>query len=393
MLRFNPGRRSVAGALVASAMLVTACGSSDDTTSSSSPSTTSTAASASTSAAAAAPKAVSSETIFDKQLATSKDTLPAVTVKLPGGKTVSFKEGEKLKVAYVGFGQGFDYTTPNYDGVKETAKKYGIDVTTFDPAGDPAKQVSQIQDIMSSGKYNAVLAYVIAPGLECDLLSKQLPAKNILVAVHTQNACTGIGTNPTPGVLTTVEDTPAREGYGYYAKYVAAHAAAGSKAIVVTGPKVDLTSQDGVDEIKKAFAGKIDIEAVQYTDYSIEGSQKMAADALQAHPDANLIITTSTEMTTGSVIAVRAAGKKGKVKIYDFGGAKKAIAALEAGDVESIVPEFPFSVAKTMTQALVLARRGVTVPGYVRNAGLGAIPTGEVPIKTKDNGVTWTPEF
>jgi ABC-type sugar transport system substrate-binding protein len=119
-------------------------------------------------------------TVLDDELEKLDPTLPATEVELSNGIKVPFEEGETLKVAFNGYGKGFDYSVPEFDAALDMVEELDIEVDEFDPSGDPQKQIAQLQDIMASGKYNAVVVYPLSPDLTCDLLTRQMPEKGIL---------------------------------------------------------------------------------------------------------------------------------------------------------------------------------------------------------------------
>jgi ABC-type sugar transport system substrate-binding protein len=327
-------------------------------------------------------------TLLDDQLKGSNDNLPAVKVAVPGGGEVSFDEGEPLKIAYVGFGKGFDYTTPQYAAAEEAGAEYGAQVDDFDPAGDGQKQVTQLQDVMNSGKYNAVAVYPIAMDLVCDLLSRQMPAKGILVVAHGNAACADTSAG---GVLSTVPETANTEGtYTEWATLISDDQNGPQKAIVLVGPQADDGSKQAVVAVNEVFPRHdIEVVALRYTDFSTPDALQKVQDALQTHPDVTLIASSFPEGTRAAVSAVKSAGKTGKIALYDHGGAKSILAQIKAGTVKGSAPTYPYTDVKAAIQALVLARRGEDVPDvlpYAGHAPESMRPSGaQIMWVTKDN--------
>lgn len=344
---------------------------------------------------ATAKAAATTSTVFDAQLKGLSDKLAAVNVPVGGGTTIHFKAGEKPRIAYVGYGLGFDYTVPQYAAAKATARKYGVALDTFDPSGDGQKQVQQLQDVMSSGKYNIVVAYPVSADLTCNLLSKQLPAKNILVVVHNQAACAG--DQSTNGVLSTLWDPNTPKGLRLWAKRIVAaqgDKASSQKVVIVTGPNTDTSSNDSVKALKAAFGpAGMKIVSTQRTDYTTPDAQQKTQDALQANPGATMVVSTFPEGTRGTVSALRIAGKSTSVKVYDFGGAQKTVADIKQGLVAGSSPEFPATLARSAVEAAILARDGKSVPRAVFNAGVAGQSDNEVPWVDKSNVNSFRPEF
>jgi ribose transport system substrate-binding protein len=262
-------------------------------------------------------------------------------------------------------------------------------VTVFDPAGDPQKQVSQIQAAAASGKYNTFVVYPLETDLECSLLTQQLPAKNFLVAAIGQPACTN--QTHTPGLLTVVDETGSPDVYGAWAEKIVAENPGKQEVLLLTGPATDWLSQQAAIELKKAAAANPDfhIEQVIRTDYTPAGSLKKGQDALQQFPDTTIVANAFPEGTQGMVTAVKTAGKQGKIKIYDFGTEKFGIGEILNGTVTMSVPFYPYTKVKTVYQALAIARSGGTVPNYITYSGHAPEPLrgagDKVLFVTKDN--------
>lgn len=361
--------------------LLTACGSSSESS-----------ATASEEATAQAKRA----TVFDQELkGFSTENLPAVNISVGGGQTIKFAAGEPPKIAYVGYGLGFDYTVPQYKAAEETAKEYGVELSTFDPGGEGSKQVQEIQDILSSGKYNVIVAYPDTPDLTCNLLSKQAPAKNILVVAHNQAVCAG--SPSTPGVLTTIWDPNTEKGDELWAEKIietVGSEAESAHALIVTGPEGDTSSEEGVAALEKTFGeAGITIDAIERTDYTTADAQQKVQDALQAHQDTTMIVSTFPEGTRGSVSALKVAGKAGEVDVFDFGGAATTVKDIEEGTVTGSSPLLPYTITRSAIQAALVARLGKKVPPVIYNSGAAGLKPDEITWVDKSNVSSFKPEF
>ena len=73
-----------------------------------------------------------------------------------GGKEVK-------KIAFFGFASANSFAQATYAGIKEEAAKQGVQVKFFDPNFDSAKQVSQIQNAITTGEYQAFIDEMTSP--------------------------------------------------------------------------------------------------------------------------------------------------------------------------------------------------------------------------------------
>jgi ribose transport system substrate-binding protein len=315
-------------------------------------------------------------TVLDNAIARTPDRLPKVQVNLGAGRSVSFDQGEELTIAFFGYGSGFTYTIPEFRAAKVEPKRYGVKMDIFDPAGDPSKQVAQIQDAMASGKYNAFIVFPLSTSIECNLLTKQAPAKGILVAITGYPTCND--KVAPPGVVTTVLETGGRsEDYAAWAKYIVARNRGAQEAILLTGPANDYLSQVATTEFRKAAKKSpgFKIRAVVPTNYTTSDALQKSQDILQKYPNATVIASMFPEGTQGIVAALRSAGKLGDIRVYDWGGEQTATKQVAAGHVAMSVPFYPYTKVKTALQGVILARRGAKVPTYLPYAGHAREPT------------------
>src|SRR5918997_1673854 len=65
---------------------------------------------------------------------------------------------EVQKIAFFGFAKANSCAQATWAGIEEQARKEGIEAEQFDPKFDAAKQVSQIQNAITSGEFQAFIA-------------------------------------------------------------------------------------------------------------------------------------------------------------------------------------------------------------------------------------------
>jgi ribose transport system substrate-binding protein len=305
-------------------------------------------------------------TILDTAVSALGDDLPAVSVAL-GSASVDFADGDELHIALSGYGKGFDYSAPEFTAAGDLSSEYGVDIDQFDPAGDPQKQITQVQDAIASGKYNAMIVYPLSTDLMCDLMTKQMPAAGIIPVAIGNPPCTESSAD---GVLTVVPDTGGTD-YVYPAwADIIAEREKGGRAILLTGSELDFTTQIATSSLQKSFkANGISIEAVQRTDFTQEDSLQKAQDILQAHPDVTTVVSSYPEGTSALVTALKQAGLSDKVTVYDFGGDSRILEEIEQGEVDGSSPFYPYTKTKTAIQALLLARAGEKIDPLMPYAG------------------------
>jgi ribose transport system substrate-binding protein len=61
------------------------------------------------------------------------------------------------RIAFFGFAAANSFAQATWSGIQEVAEQEGVEARFFDPNFDPATQVSQIQDAIASGEYDAFI--------------------------------------------------------------------------------------------------------------------------------------------------------------------------------------------------------------------------------------------
>ena len=132
----------------------------------------------------------------------------------------------------------FSFSTTSGKGVKEAAAKADIEVDEFYANGDVATMMTQVRQVLTSGKYGGV---VFAPvnGQACSVLA-DLAAENEVLVVAISNTLCGqdaVGEeNWSEGTLQYVGGANIQEGYQSCLESAAAIAAGPQKVLQVHGP-------------------------------------------------------------------------------------------------------------------------------------------------------------
>jgi ribose transport system substrate-binding protein len=249
-------------------------------------------------------------------------------------------------------------------------------MTQFDGQGSATTQLNQIQDALQGGKFNAAIAAPIDGQLTCQELSKQAAHAGWLVAIPNLALC-GRGNEVgaalrAPGTLSYVGGTEQPDYWHSYLTWIAQQNPGPQQVLALTDPPAPfaLTAnfQNALNQVQKAYPN-FKVIGEDSTDLTVAGAfQKMTA-LIQAHPNATLLITMFSTETQGAVQALQAAGKLGKIKIYDKGTTPWAAAALRKGTIAASSPERAVTSTATMLQAILNAREGKPYKPYYDNDG------------------------
>lgn len=224
--------------------------------------------------------------------------------------------------------------------VQAEARKRGAKVTVFDSTFDPNKQFSQIQDAITSKKYQGFIVVPVNAVALIPVVKKALAA-----GIKVVGANGALGANPDAvgvqikGVSGQVWTPTVTRGKWMGQQMIAACRGIDPCKVAYHAGIAALPIERTV---KKSFEAAIktqpNIDYVGYFDgnkYTVDGGQKVAGDIIAANPDIN-VIASGDQAALGAALAVRAAGKTpgsgaGEVRLLGIGSAGVVLKAITDG--------------------------------------------------------------
>ncbi|MGH2872016.1 MAG: sugar ABC transporter substrate-binding protein [Solirubrobacteraceae bacterium] len=317
-------------AVLASALVVAACGSSGS--SSSAPSASSSAPAASSSSAAA-----------------SSSGVPA---------------SKPIKLAYMSFAVDNSYDAPMLAAAQAVASDNNATMTVFDAANDPTKQFSELQDVIASGQYQGIITQPIESTNLIPLVQQAI-SKGIKVVNIDQILGTKLNTfaKQVPGMSGNVTFVPTLMGQDFGKLVVQAceskHANPCKVGYMydIKASALDVAIRDGFNQSIKADPS-IKVVAEGQDFFLPADGLKATQDMLQANPNLTLICASDQGIEGAS----QANGIK-KVVLVGYGGSAAGDAGVASGAWYGTVAQDPASEGRIGTQQLVKAiRDGVSSP-------------------------------
>ena len=248
---------------------------------------------------------------------------------------VASAQGKKFGATYMTMNNPF-FGVMN-DAIKAAVEANGDTLVTLDPALDPVKQISQIEDMVAQGVdaifLNPVDWQAVAPGL---LAAHEagIPIINVDAAVYDEDyvACIVASDNLAAG-LVCAEDMLKR-------------LPKGGKAIILGHP----TTKTGIDRIanfKKTIEAHPEFTIAQ--EDSSEGQLEIAMpkmeNIIQAVPDMAVVMCVNDPTALGTIQALRAANMKG-VLIYGVDGSPDAKKMIKEGLMTGTAAQSPINIGK-----------------------------------------------
>lgn len=243
------------------------------------------------------------------------------------------------------------------DGAQAAADKAGYKLVVLDAQNDPAKQTSQVEDLITQ-KVDVILIN---------------PCDSAAIANAVQSA------NKANIPVVTVDRSASG---GKVAAHVASDNAAGGKMagdliVQLTGGKGKIAELEGIpgssaanDRGKgfhQAVDGKADLKVVakQPADFDRAKGLKVMENILQANPDIVAVFAHNDEMALGALEAIKAAGKEGKIQVVGFDATDDAQKAVKEKKMAATVAQKPKEIGRMGVETAQKLIEGKTVEANI----------------------------
>ncbi len=323
--------------------------------------------------------ACSVDAVADQSGAEREQTVPTVD------------SASDLKIAYFSAGASNAYLQASIDEAKKTADELGAELDVFDGQFDAQTQFDQMQNAITSGRYNAFAVEPNDGNLVCNMLTQQAPEKNIIVSVFNLPIC-GRATNSgeetwEPGTVNYVGGQTL-DVYEAWVEKVKADHPDGAKIALISGPDLNANTLCFFDAAK-AFEGdgRYEVVSKQTTDYTTPKGFQAAQTILQANPDLDVVMSNFSGMTRGVVQAT--AGRD--VAVYDFGGDQWALDNVESGAITSSVMMLPRLETRLAIEGLADTVEKRETPRFVDLSASDSLPG--TPFAERSNVADFTAEY
>jgi galactofuranose transport system substrate-binding protein len=327
------------------------------------------------------------------QTANAQEASPAVKAVVEFDKAGA-KPSKTYRIAYLTECVDNPYCLARLAGLKDAAAKYGFEFKIFDANFSPATQAKVVQNAVTEG-FDGYLFGPAAAQPGCGLYNRLLkPTGKPVVSIDI--AMCG-DADYTPGLDATLT----MQGPMHFDNFIdkAFASCVGECKVAAVGGFVgsDLFTY-WENAIKKAAAKYPNVTVVvdEPANFDPRIALKKIQDALLAHPDITMVISSWDDMSRGVEQAIIAAGKvPGKdVKVFSGGATKVGVAKVKEGKWEFTHAYLPYEEAYYGAVALLMALEGKPIKAHIDEALLPSITetTGTVFI-TKDNADKYTPNY
>jgi len=283
------------------------------------------------------------------------------------GCTGKQKEGSKKRIAGIVFQEDQFFRLVLF-GMRDAAKKNGVELLEANSEGKPDKELELINTYVA----NNVDAIVISPLSAKASVAALTRAREKGITVVTYNT-TIEGDVPASFIESDQVDLGASTGRAARA-YVEQKLGGKATIAIISGrsqiPEQSMMRINGFkDEITKLPGVKIvaDQEA-----WLAEQATKKVGDILTANPGINIVWAGNEGGTVGAVMAVRNAGKAGKVVVFGTDNSEQLSNFLLDDDrvLWAVTGQRPFEIGSQAMEAAVKSLKGETVEKKVSLPGV-----------------------
>ena len=242
-------------------------------------------------------------------------------------------------------------------GMNDEGKIYGAAITYFDPAFDPQKQASMVEDCIAR-KPSVIVVNAVDPAAVVQVLKK---ANEAGIPAVMQNADTNDAGHAY--TRTFIGSQSYDQGYAVGQMIVKATGGKGN-LVMITGKPGQFDVVQRADGAKAAFAdAKADIKvlAEEPADWSKDKALTVMQDLLTRYPKIDIVFGQDDPMALGALQAIKASGTEG-IKVFGVNGNKDACDAIKAGDMYGTAMQLSYMVGVYTVRAAYDIYKGRQVP-------------------------------
>jgi len=287
-----------------------------------------------------------------------------------GAGTTEADEEEPVKVAFFGLVRANEYEQARGQGMRDKIENDDLNVELYEffCEYDPIKQVNQIRDAVTAGKYDVLIIWPMDSSAVVPAVKEAIDEGLIVIGADGPIGPNIRSLEPYPeGVVSMV----GRTGWscGTWLGRAVVQAAEGmeeAKVAYLIGSQAFTVDQEryaGIQEVIKDHPN-IEIVAFQEGQYRRDISREVMQDVFEAHPDIDIVASSGDQMTLGAEDAAKALGLEG-IKYIGNGCSKQGWEALREGRWFASYADIPYTQGQVLIEIAWKAARGEEVPSSV----------------------------
>ncbi len=278
------------------------------------------------------------------------------------------------------------YSTPSLNApfyvvlsqyIKTFTESYGMEFTMADGQDDIIKQITSMEDLVTSG-----VEILILNPLDHKAL---VPAVNAIAGSGVPVFIVDSQIDPDADYITSIQAS--NEGNGELIGEWVVHKLGNTdiQVALISGSQGNPVGREkrlgfvrGFTETQLMTQGSADLRIVSHGwgNWTHIGGLEAMEDILVAHPGINLLVAENDAMGMGALKAIRESGKSGEVMVVGFDGQKEAYELIMSGEFSATALNSPRELARLVVESVVRFSRGEPVDKIIHTPAV---------LITKDN--------
>ncbi len=282
-----------------------------------------------------------------------KMTRMLITAVTVAGMSVSAQAEQTLALAISTLNNPFFVTMQ--EGAEAKAQELGYDLIVLDSQNDPARELSNIEDLMQRG----VQALLINPTDSDAVVNAVRMANRSDLPVFT------VDRGATRGEVVSHIASDNALGGQMAGDYIAEQLGSGARVVQLEGiPGTSAARERGEGFAQAVEEHNFNVLASQAADFDRTAGLNVMEDLLTAYSDIDAVFAQNDEMALGAVRAI-AASQQQDILVVGFDGTSDGIEAVESGRMGATVAQQPYVIGGLAVESAVRHLNGETVEEYI----------------------------
>jgi len=287
---------------------------------------------------------------------------------------------DEINLAFFSAWAANSYNQAIYDGAMQAATEAGgVKVDMLDGGNDAGLQFSQVEDIVTSGQYDAfVLSPNDATGIEQAVAAAVQSGMKGAVTLFPVGPDLGTLQPQIEGLVATAAHLPV-PGAKLQAEAVVEFCADKDpcNVVAIVGQMMYPTDNLRYEAYMEVFNAHPNIKVVQTIEGKYDPDTTLTAmtDMLQVNSDIDAIVSVADQHLVGAEIALTEAGiDLQSVYLMGAGASDSAVAAIREGRWDATLANYPRTMGYLAAQAVIKSMRGETVDPAIDMDVYGPLP-------------------
>jgi ribose transport system substrate-binding protein len=244
------------------------------------------------------------------------------------------------------------------DGLQDAARRYGVRLRVGAAAGldDASGQASVLEGLIDRG----ASCYVVNPISPSNLIPPLQQVKGDTPVVNMDSpvdlpAARAVGVQ-VDAYIGTDNEAAGRAAAVALARMVGE----GARVAIITGIPGDVGSEARARGFRLGARGHVTVTREVAADFDTRRAAQAMTELLREDPLLAGVFSVNDQMALGAAAAVRREGRD--VSVIGMDGIRAALSAIERGELEGTIAQYPFVMGQLAVEACVLRVRGRGIP-------------------------------